>query len=428
MIVLLANGLAARGIDVTVFPTNRGRVPDPLHTTNDTLCGGKTDTCEAEASRCLDISDVFDHADDFDLIHNHAGVLPLTCAGVVKRPIITTLHGCTSGKVLPIFRKYNGRSYYVAVGNARRAEELTYAATVYYGIDVESFTFNERASSYVLFCGNVDQESGVSEAIQIARVAGQPLVIAGEIEDERFFTESITPLLDGERVRYVGPEQTASRNELLGNATALLHPVSCDEPFDFSILEANACGTPVVAFARGLLPEIIAEGINGFAVPDIPAAADALKSIHSLSRSKCRHFAEEKFSPQRMVDDYLRVYEEVIERTKTEDRRPWGYYVVLSDLPDHKVKRIVVWPGKRLSLQSHRLRSEHWTIIAGSPVVTVNGEEIPMQVGQSIDIPVGAEHRIYNPGQDPVVFIEVQMGVYFGEDDIVRFEDDFGRF
>jgi mannose-6-phosphate isomerase-like protein (cupin superfamily) len=129
-----------------------------------------------------------------------------------------------------------------------------------------------------------------------------------------------------------------------------------------------------------------------------------------------------------MVDDYLRVYEEVIERTKTEDRRPWGYYVVLSDLPDHKVKRIVVWPGKRLSLQSHRLRSEHWTIIAGSPVVTVNGEEIPMQVGQSIDIPVGAEHRIYNPGQDPVVFIEVQMGVYFGEDDIVRFEDDFGRF
>jgi mannose-6-phosphate isomerase-like protein (cupin superfamily) len=117
----------------------------------------------------------------------------------------------------------------------------------------------------------------------------------------------------------------------------------------------------------------------------------------------------------------------MVQRTGTEDRRPWGYYVVLSDLADHKVKRIVVEPGKRLSLQRHAHRKEHWTVISGSPVVTRDGDEIQLSPGQSIDIPLGARHRVFNPGREPVVFIEVQMGDYFGEDDIERFEDDFGR-
>lgn len=111
----------------------------------------------------------------------------------------------------------------------------------------------------------------------------------------------------------------------------------------------------------------------------------------------------------------------------SEDRRPWGYYEVLADLPDHKVKRIVVYPGKRLSLQRHAHRSEHWTVVRGSPIVVLDEQEIPLRQGESIHIPVGARHRIWNPGEDEVVFIEVQTGTYFGEDDIERFEDDFGR-
>lgn len=109
------------------------------------------------------------------------------------------------------------------------------------------------------------------------------------------------------------------------------------------------------------------------------------------------------------------------------ERRPWGFYEVLSDCPSHKVKRITVHPGKRLSLQRHRRRSEHWHIVEGGPVVTVDGQDVELRPGDSVNIRCGAAHRIHNPGEEPVVFIEVQRGDYFGEDDIERLEDDFGR-
>ena len=128
-----------------------------------------------------------------------------------------------------------------------------------------------------------------------------------------------------------------------------------------------------------------------------------------------------------MVDDYLKVYNRIVEETTTEDRRPWGHYEVLSDFPDHKVKRIVVYPGKRLSLQSHQRRGENWTIVQGHAVVTRGDELIPLNPGDSIQIAKQAKHRIFNPGSSDVVFVEVQTGDYFGEDDIERFEDDFGR-
>jgi len=128
-----------------------------------------------------------------------------------------------------------------------------------------------------------------------------------------------------------------------------------------------------------------------------------------------------------MVNVHRSVYAELLRIMNEEDHRPWGYYQVLTDRDDHKVKRIVVYPGKRLSLQRHRLRSEHWTIVSGAPLVLVEDAEIGLKPGDSIEIPVGARHRITNPGRDPVVFIEVQTGDYFGEDDIERIEDDFNR-
>lgn len=109
------------------------------------------------------------------------------------------------------------------------------------------------------------------------------------------------------------------------------------------------------------------------------------------------------------------------------DERPWGSYLVLSESPDHKVKRIVVQPGKRLSYQRHAHRSEHWFVVSGEAVVTLDGDERNLGAGHSVDVPVGVPHRIENPGADVLVFIEVQHGAYFGEDDIVRLDDDFGR-
>ena len=112
---------------------------------------------------------------------------------------------------------------------------------------------------------------------------------------------------------------------------------------------------------------------------------------------------------------------------ESEDHRPWGFYIVLADQPDLKIKKIIVFPGKRLSLQSHQRRSEHWHIVSGEAVVTVDDNRIPLKAGGSVDIPVGAKHRVENPGPEDLSFVEVQRGDYFGEDDIERFEDDYGR-
>jgi mannose-6-phosphate isomerase-like protein (cupin superfamily) len=175
------------------------------------------------------------------------------------------------------------------------------------------------------------------------------------------------------------------------------------------------------------MPEIITDGVNGFLVSSATEAVDAVKRIHTVSRPDCREVAERRFSRDRMVEDYLKVYDRIVKETTTEDRRPWGYYEVLSDFPDHKVKRIVVHPGKRLSLQSHQRRRENWTMVQGRAIVTRGDEQIPLDPGDSIQIVRDTRHRIFNPGTSDVVFIEVQTGDYFGEDDIERFEDDFGR-
>ncbi len=136
---------------------------------------------------------------------------------------------------------------------------------------------------------------------------------------------------------------------------------------------------------------------------------------------------EEGFSVERMVLDYLRVYEKILSQRHREDHRPWGYYLVLEDEPNHKVKRIVVHPGQRLSLQRHRHRAEHWLVVQGRAEVTRNGEMLHLVAGQALDIPLGAWHRVRNPGTENMAFIEVQSGDYFGEDDIERAEDDYGR-
>jgi len=153
----------------------------------------------------------------------------------------------------------------------------------------------------------------------------------------------------------------------------------------------------------------------------------AVAEVAQLSRLKCREWIEERFSADRMVRDYIRVYERIIQQSRREHHRPWGFYEILSDVRDHKVKRITVYPGQRLSYQRHFRRSEHWYVISGKAVVTRDGKDIALTAGQAVDLPVGIWHRMRNPGTEDMVFIEVQTGEYFGEDDIERSEDDYGR-
>lgn len=426
VVSLLTEGLVRRGIDVTLFATGDSQTKGRLVS----VCPrGHEEDPEIlpKVWECLHISEVFERGEQFDLIHNHFDYLPLTYMGMTTTPVMTTLHGFSSPRILPVYKKYNKKAFYVAISEADKSPELDYIATIHHGIDLRLFTFRPDHGEYLLFFGRIHPEKGARECIEIARQTGMKLILAGIIQDQVYFDTQVRPHLDDDRIIYVGSAGPEKRDELLGGAYALLHPITFDEPFGLSVVEAMACGAPVIAAKQGSMPEIIAEGITGFLVRDSEEMAEAVAKVKQLDRSQCRQWVEERFSADRMVQDYIRVYERIIQQTKREDHRPWGFYETLSDTPDHKVKRITVYPGQRLSHQRHIRRSEHWYVISGKAVVTKNSEDIELTPGQAVDLPVQTWHRVRNPGLENMVFIEVQTGDYFGEDDIERSEDDYGR-
>jgi len=423
---LLTEGLVSRGYDVTLFATGDSQTSGKLHA----VCarGYEEDrSIIPKVWECLHISELFEHADEFDIIHNNFDFLPLTYTGLITTPVVTTIHGFSSPGILPVYKKYNGKVFHVSISNADRSPDLDYVKTIYHGIDIKQFDFQPEPDNYLLFFGRIHHDKGAKEALEIARACNKKLILAGIIQDEDYYHQHIEPHLDNDNAVYVGSVGPVQRNQLLGKACALLHPINFDEPFGLSVIESMACGTPVIAFNRGSMPELIENGKNGFLVKTVNEAIEATAHIHDIDRSNCRRHVEKYFTIDRMVEEYIQVYKTVHEKKKREEHRPWGYYKILADDDTYKSKEIVVFPHKRLSLQRHRRRSEHWYIIDGPAQITLDAETFVLEQGQSVDIPKGALHRIANTGSENIRFIEVQTGDYFGEDDIERFEDDFGR-
>jgi glycosyltransferase involved in cell wall biosynthesis len=192
----------------------------------------------------------------------------------------------------------------VAISDADRHPDLTYAATIHHGIDLAGFTFQGRPGGYLLFLGRMHPHKGADRAIAVARRAGVPLVLAGMVQDEEYFREQVVPHLDGDQVTYVGSVGPTERDALLGGALALLHLISFAEPFGLSVVEALATGTPVIAHALGSLPELVRDGHTGYLVTGVDEAVTAVGAAHTLDRAACRDDAERRFSADRMVDDY----------------------------------------------------------------------------------------------------------------------------
>lgn len=426
VVSLLTEGLVRRGIDVTLYATADSITSGRLKAVCPT--GYEEDRrLDPKVWECLHISEVFEDGDRFDLIHNHFDFLPLTYLGMTASPVLTTIHGFSSPKILPVYRKYNGRAHYVAISHADRHPDLDYVATIHHGIDLEAFPFFPDPGRYLLFFSRIHPDKGAKEAIQIARMTGMRLIMAGIVQDRDYFEAEVKPHLDRVHVDYVGSVGPEKRKELLGGAYALLHPVNFEEPFGLSVIEAMACGTPVVAFRRGSMPEVVAEGITGFLVSTVEDAVGALGKIPDIQRRACRAWVEKRFSADRMVEDYIRVYEEILSRRKREDLHPWGFRKVLCAGPSHKTRQIVIYPEQQLSLRSHLNRDEHWFLLQGRAVVTRNGEELRMQAGESLDIPRGTWHCVANPGTEDLILIEVQRGECFGGDDTDSEKDDHGR-
>ena len=308
----LTEGLVARGVDVTLFASGDSRTAASLSSVVDRPYE-EDDGYDVKVAECLHISAAFERAAEFDLLHNHFDFLPLTWSRLVDTPVVTTIHGLSSEQIAPVYRQYDDRVHYVAISEADRHPDLTYAATVHHGIPVQDVPVGAGSPDGALvFFGRIHPHKGTAEAIEVARRCDRPLVLAGIVQDQEYFDARVRPHLDDDRVRYVGPVAAEDRDRVLGEADALLHLVSFAEPFGLSMVEAMACGTPVIGTRLGSVPEVVADGRTGFVVDDLDAAVAAVGRLGELTRADCRAHVEQRFSVDRMVEGYLEVYRGVL--------------------------------------------------------------------------------------------------------------------
>jgi len=306
----IAEGMVKKGVEVTLFATGDSITAGKL----DSVCaqGYEEDrTQDAKVLECLHISNLMEKANQFDIIHNNFDFLPLTYSGLIKTPVITTIHGFSSQKIIPVYKKYNSIGHYVSISNADRSPDLDYLSTVYNGLNVEDFDFVEQPEDYLLYFGRIHHDKGCAEAIEIAQKSKRKLLIAGIIQDENYYREKVEPYLN-EHIQYIGHAGPEKRNELLGKASALLHPINFNEPFGMSVAEAMMCGTPVIAFNKGSMPELIQPEKTGFLVNTVDEAVVAAANLKNITRADCRDWAKSKFSSEKMVDDYLDLYKRIL--------------------------------------------------------------------------------------------------------------------
>ncbi|MEU8252767.1 glycosyltransferase family 4 protein [Micromonospora inaquosa] len=306
---LLAEGLVSRGFDVTLFATLDSVTSAQL----DGVCPrGYADDPDLDGRvwEAMHVSHAMARSAQFDVVHSHLDWLPLAFAEHCRAPLLTTVHGFSGAGILPAYGR--ARSSYVSISDADRAPELDYVATVYHGVDAGALPFTNETGPGLVAFGRIHPDKGTHTAIEIARRAGRRLTICGIVQDERYFAEQVAPHIDGDQIVFLGSVGPRRRAEVLGDSTALLHPIAFDEPFGLSVVESMVCGTPVVAYRRGSMPEVVDEGVTGFLVSTVDQAVEAITRVAGLDRVECRARALKRFSADRMVTDYLAVYDQLV--------------------------------------------------------------------------------------------------------------------
>jgi glycosyltransferase involved in cell wall biosynthesis len=307
----ITEGLVDRGWDVTLFASKDSITRARLHAVVDR--GYEEDpTVDPKVAEYLHISEAFEHAAEYDLIHSHYDFMALTYSRLVRTPVLTTIHGFSSPRIMPVYQKYRD-GYFVSISDSDRAPGLNYLATVYNGIDLALYPLRESAGDDLIFLGRIHPDKGVHLAIELARLSGRRLIIAGIIQDEVYFRERLKPHIDDDKVCYIGPVGIAEKNELFARACALIHLNTIPERFGLVLAEANAAGVPVIAMDLGSCREVIEDGRTGFLVNHVDEAVRALERLSEIDRNSCRQRIQQFFSIKTMVEAYERVYSTIFE-------------------------------------------------------------------------------------------------------------------
>ncbi len=307
---LLTEALVRRGVDVTLFATQdsqtagtlAGVVPAPY---------SEDPSIDAKVWEFRHLAHVFERAGEFDLIHNQADFPAHAFSHLVDTPMVTTIHGFSSDRILPMYQPYQDRVHYVAISDADRSPKLNYAATIHHGIVLDDFPFDPTGSEDLLFFGRMHPDKGAAEAIAVANATNRKLAMYGIVQDQGYYERSVVPALN-DRITHPGAVGGEDRTRALGSAAALLHLINFDEPFGLSVIEAMACGTPVIAIDRGSMPELIEHGVTGFLVNSVDEAIAAVARLPEIDRAACRAAVAERFSVERMADRYIALYETII--------------------------------------------------------------------------------------------------------------------
>lgn len=317
VVSLLTEELVKRGHKVTLFATGDSKTRAKLVSVYHTKPSREVMVEGGHSVDLIHATQAFRRADQFDIIHNHSGDIAIAMASIVKTPVLTTLHGSFTDQNKRFFRMFKDGCYYNAISLAQKSglPELNYAGIVYNAIDIDHYKFQKDKGDYFVFLSRFSPLKGPHLAIEVAKRADVRLIMAGKVDpgaDTEYFEDMIAPHIDGDQIKFLGEVSDKKKRELLELAKAFIFPLQWPEPFGLVMPEAMACGTPVIAFPLGSVPEIVKDGVSGFIVKDIDEMAGAVKRVGEIDLTSCRKYAEERFSVSRMVDDYEAIFEKIL--------------------------------------------------------------------------------------------------------------------
>lgn len=324
VVSVLTEELVRRGHDVTLFATGDSLTAARLKSVVPvSLKESKAmDPYGPNALTALHYGVAYKMQDEFDIIHDHLGSLTLPIACLATTPVVMTMHGPFLPMLLPVYDELN-KPYMVTISHRQHElgpPHLNHIGTIHHGIPMEHYPFSKEHDGYLLFVGRISEEKGVHTAVEVAERLDLPLIIAAQLErrfqpDVDYFHTYIEPKLS-DKIRWIDQVDEEERNKLMSRALCFLHPVTWEEPFGLTLIEAQACGCPVIAFGKGSIPEIVDHGKTGFVVNTVEEMMEAVKNIGSIERQSCRDHALTNFNEQKMVDAYEKVYEQILQKEK----------------------------------------------------------------------------------------------------------------